>query len=151
MALTHSLVEIRQYLDGWLSKVDITDDQSGRMWHERFNTPSYPTDGELDALVNGAKTRIQKELEYEANDMNLPADEERALEYLRNIKRDTILQIRQYPGVTLAQAQAYVDANYPNSIINFDRLYQFYLNLLNLSTWDEFKTYLINHKFGGID
>lgn len=151
MALTHRIIEIRPYLTGWLSIVDITDTATSRVFHRRFNTPSYPTPEQGSALIADAKVQIQYQLDLDANDMNLPADEERALEYVRNIKHDIVTQIRAAPAVTLAQAQAYVDTNYPESVIKFDKLYAFYLNLLNLSTWDEFKTFVINHKFAEVD
>lgn len=151
MALNETLKDSRAYLAGWLSIVDIVDSVTGRIFHHRFNTSSEPSSGELDTLIAAAKLGDQAELDYDANSMNLTRDEERAIEYLRNIKRDIIIQIRAFPGVTLAQAQSYVDTNYPNSIVNFTRLYQFYLNLLNLSTWDEFKTWIIDHKFREVD
>jgi hypothetical protein len=151
MALTHQIVETRQYLNGWLSIVNIVDTATSKIYHRRFNTPTQLTSGELDALVEAAKVLIQAEIDFDANDMNLSADEERAVEYLRNIKRDIVVQIRAAPAVTLAQAQTYIDNNYPNSIVNFDKLYAFYLNQLNLSTWAEFKTFVINHKFREVD
>lgn len=151
MALNETLKDSRAYLSGWLSIVDIVDSVTGRIFHHRFNTSSEPSSGELGILIAAAKLGDQAMLDYDANDMNLTRDEEKAIEYLRNIKRDIITQIRAHPAVTLVQAQAYVDTNYPDSIINFSRLYQFYLNLLNLSTWDEFKTWVINHKFREVD
>lgn len=151
MALTHQIVGTIAYLNQWNSRVVITDTSTGRLWDEELCTPTQPTQVELDALIAHRKTIIQQELDFEANDMNLTVDEKRALEYLRNIKQDIVLQVRAYPAVTLAQAQTYVDTNYPNSIVKFDKLYDFYLNLLNLSTWSEFKQFCIDEPFEGID
>lgn len=150
MALTHQVIESRWYLNQHETEVIIVD-EVGNKYHECFCLPAIPSQAQLDDLIAKAKERIQKQLDFAANDMNLPADEMRALEYLRDIKREIVMGIRSNPAVTLAQAKAYIEGKYPNSVINFDRLYQFYLSLLNLSTWDEFKQWIIDRKFEGID
>lgn len=151
MALTHKIIETRQYLDSWLSLVDINNSETGRIFHQRFNTSTMPTDQELAVLIDKAMLNIKKELDYEANDMNISADENTVMEYLRAIRSDMVMMIRQNPGCTLTQAQDYIAKKYPESIISFDKLYQFYLKLLKLLTWERFKRYIVSHKFVGID
>ena len=96
--LEHELIKRRQYLGKWESLIDITDTNTGRIYHEMFPTTDYPTVEILTPLVQRAKQRIQEQLEVQDNDLNLPIDEDRLLDYYRNIKRDIILQIRKYPG-----------------------------------------------------
>lgn len=151
MALTHNIVETRLQYGKYLTLIDITDTVTGQIYNKRPRFKTNPSQAMIDAQVVIEKERIQLELDYISNDMNLMRDEELAIEYLRDIKRDIVVSIRATPGVTLAQAQTYVDTNYPDSVIKFDKLYQFYLNLLDLSTWDEFKLWVINHKFKEID
>jgi hypothetical protein len=151
MALIHQVIELRSELSDWMILVDITDDSTGIVYNRRYNWDHNPAQAEIDAAIVIMKTRITLILEYEANAMNLSIDENRAIDYLRNIKQDMILRIRAFPGVTQLQTKNYIEANYPDSIINFDRIYDFYLQLLGLTTWDGFKTWIIGHKFEGID
>ena len=150
MALTYTIIEIRQYLGSWLSLVDITDDE-GRIFHQRFNTPEPLTDQELKALIDKVMISIKRERDYDANSMNLYADEDKIMEHLRNIRSDMVTIVRQNPDCSVIQAQEYINKKYPNSIISFDKLCQFYHRELNLFTWDGFKQYIISHKFIGID
>ena len=153
MALIHELKEIISYHDIWLAKCDIIDDVTAQRYyyewqfHEQVTSESQILIDQIDI----AKVNIQTEILYQQNDMNLPQDEEKALEYLRNIKLKIIEEIRENPNVTLTQAQTWVNNKYPNSIINFQKLYEWYLDFLKLSTWNEFKEFVINHKFQGID
>ena len=129
----------------WRVQVDLTDETI------ILKFPNNPTDGQVEAEANKYIAGRDNEAEFAGNEMNLPRDEEYILEHMRNIKRAIILRIREYPNATLAQAQAYIDATFPNDVINFTILYQKYLNLLNLANWAAFKTFVITHKFRGID
>lgn len=151
MALTHIITEIRQYLTDYIVKIEVTDTISGQVYSRRFNLDHIPDSTEQESFATLAKSRIQDEIDYEDNELNLRQDQQRILEYLDNILRDIIGNIRAVPTVTLAQAQTYIDSNYPESIVDFPKLYQFYMNLLHLSTWAEFKTFVINHKFREVD
>ena len=153
MALIHELKEIIPYYDIWLAKCDIIDNITTQRYyyewqfHEQVTSESQILIDQIDI----AKVNIQTEILYQQNDMNLPQDEEKALEYLRSIKLKIIEEIRENPNVTLTQAQTWVNNNYPNSIINFNKLYGWYLGFLKLSTWNEFKEFVINHKFQGVN
>lgn len=153
MALLHTIIEIRSYYDAWLAIVDIEDDTAGQFYHFRWSFTAVVTEASQILLdkITSAKENIQAELLLLANKMNLPKDEQKAMEYFSNVKQAIILEIRNNPSATLVQAQTYIDTEYPDSMINFTKLYQWYLGLLDLSTWDEFKTYVINSKFRGID
>ena len=153
MALIHTVIEIRSYYDSWISIVDIVDDITEELYHFRWNFDEEITDTSqelLDEIVL-AKEAIQAEILFLANEMNLPSDEQKALEYLRNIKEAIIAEIRDNDGASLVQAQAFIASNYPDSIVDFSKLYQWYLQLLGLTTWDEFKAYVIASKFRYID
>jgi hypothetical protein len=149
--LTEQLVKRRQYLGKWESLVDITDTDTGRIYHEMFTTADYPTVEILTPLVVKAKQRIQAQLDIEENDLNLTIDEDRLLGYYRSIKRDVILRIRQNSGATLQQARDYIAARYPESPFDFSRLYEIWLEISNCANWEEFKLFCINKKFEGID
>lgn len=151
MALTHNISGIRPYLNNYLLNIVITDTVTGKLYSRQFSLDHSPDATEQDSWATLAKNRIQTEIDYEANEMNLREDQQRVLDYLDNILRGIIVNIRATPTVTLVQAQAYVDTSYPDSIVDFSKLYQFYLNLLNLSTWAEFKTFVIDHKFREVD
>ncbi len=151
MALTHVISSIRLYLTDYIVSIAVTDTVTGKIYNRQFNIDHSPDSGEQDAFATLAKTRVQQELDYSANELNLRQDQQRALEYLDNILRDIIVNIRATPTVTLVQAENYVDTNYPDSIVDFTKLYQFYLALLGLSSWDEFTTFVIDNKFREVD
>lgn len=149
--LDHELIKRRQYLAKWESLIDITDSDTGRIYHEMFTTAEYPTVEILTPMVVRAKQRIQAQLDVEENDLNLTIDEDRLLDYYRNIKRDIILEIRAHPAATLQQAADYIAGRYPESVFVFSRLYDVWLEITNCANWEEFKLFCINKRFEGID
>ena len=62
-----------------------------------------------------------------------------------------IRKIRQYPNATLLQAQNAWNSEWADSIFTFDKLVIYFRTRVGNITWDEFKTYVINHIFEGID
>jgi len=62
-----------------------------------------------------------------------------------------IAKIRQYPAATLAQAETQWDLVRSDSIFSFDRFVDHILRIVGDITWDQFKTYVINHRFEGLD
>ncbi len=151
MAFTHNIIEVRSYLDSWLVNIEITDTGTGQIYNRRFNSGHDPSAPEQEAFAATAKLRIQAELDYEANDLNLTSDEDVLLEYYRGIKTDVILRIRQSPGATLQQAADYISGKYPASPLNFSELYNRWLAITGSADWPAFKQFCINHKFRGID
>lgn len=151
MALTHTISGIRQYLSKYLLDIAVIDTVTGAIYNRQFSLPSSPDSGEQDARAALAKTRIQKELDYVANPLNLREDQEKMLEHVDGIYRHLITSIRANHLLALSTVQAYVANNYPNSIIDFANLYQFWLDRINVSTWDEFKTFVLDHEFREID
>ena len=151
MSLEHILIKRREYLGKWESLVNITDTASGRIYHEMFTTRDYPTVEILTPLVIRAKARIQQQIDLAANDFNTTSDEEQLLGHYRNIKRDIILQVREYPAATLQQASDYIADKYPDSVFDFARLYAIWLEIAHCENWEEFKAFCIDHKFEGVD
>lgn len=151
MALTHTVIETRLYLNKWLVKINVTDTATGKVYNRRFQNATDPDQARLDELATLAKERIQAELGYEANAMNLTTDEDHLLEYYRNIKIDIILRIRQFPNATIQQASDYIANKYPDSPFDFAELYAIWRGMINVSTWAQFKTWVITHKFRDID
>lgn len=62
-----------------------------------------------------------------------------------------IEKIRQYPSATLEQAETQWDLVWSESIFDFDRLVAHIRKIAGDVTWDQFKTYVINKKFEGLD
>lgn len=149
--LNHVVIETRPDLNKWLALINVTDTVSGKVYNYRFSVDSDPSAGELDALAIIAKTRIQAELDCEANDLNLTTDEDLLLEVYRILKTDVILRIRAVPDDTAQQTKDYIAGEYPNSPFDFDELYAIWIGMINVSTWADFKTWVITRKFRGID
>ena len=62
-----------------------------------------------------------------------------------------IRKIREYPNATLAQAETAWNAEWSDSLFEFDRLVTFVRNQFGSVTWDAFKIYVIDRYFEGID
>lgn len=151
MPLIHAIIETRQEGNRWRTRLRVVESDTGEQYIRMFQSKAAPDQARLDELGALAISRIQNELDMEANDMNLKTDAVRLLEYYRNIKRDIILRIRQFPGATAQQAKDYIAVEYPNSPFNFDELYGIWIGMINVSTWAQFKVWVINHKFREID
>lgn len=151
MPLTHTIIETRREAIRWLTKLNVIDSDTGKVYNRRFQSKAEPDQARLDELGTLAKSRIQDEFDMQANAMNLRTDEDRLLEYYRGIKRDIILRIRQFPGATIQQAQNYIADEYPDSPFNFGELYSIWRRMIGVSTWTEFKAWVIDHKFREID
>lgn len=62
-----------------------------------------------------------------------------------------IRKIRAYPNATIAQAQTAWNNEWADSLFDFTKLAAWVQRNSGGITWDQFKTYVINHYFGGID
>lgn len=151
MALTHIIRGIRPYLAGYILSITVTDTVTGKIYNPYFNRDHIPDSTEQEFWATVAKSRIQAELDFLANDMNLTSDEDRLLKYYRGIKTDIILRIRAFPLATVQQAKDYIASEYPDSPFDFDELYEIWIGMINVSTWANFKTWVIDHKFRVVD
>ncbi len=151
MALSHNIIETRQNGSSWQIRLRVVDSDTEAQYIRNFQSKTMPDQARLDELGALAISRIQNELDMDANAMNLTTDEDRLLEYYRTIKGDIVLRIRQFPGATAQQAKDYIAVEYPNSPFNFDEFYGIWIGMVNVSTWADFKTWVIDRKFRGID
>lgn len=62
-----------------------------------------------------------------------------------------IRKIRQYPNATYAQAETAWNAEWADSLFTFAKLATYVQRLTGDVTWAQFKTYVINHEFEGLD
>lgn len=151
MALVHNIIETRLEGIRWQTRLRVVDSDTGKQYIHVFQSEVDPDAAMLDALATLAKDRVQYQLDMDANAMNRTTDEDRLLEYYRNIKRDIVLRVRAFPGATAQQAKDYIAAEYPNSPFDFDELYSIWIGMIGVSTWADFKLWVIDHKFKEID
>lgn len=62
-----------------------------------------------------------------------------------------VTKIRQYPQATAAQAETQWDLVWAEGLFDFDRFVAHVQRIAGDVTWDQFKTYVINKKFEGLD
>lgn len=62
-----------------------------------------------------------------------------------------VRKIRANPTATLAQATTAWNAEWADSLFTFDKLVAFVQREAGNVTWAQFRTYVINHNFRGID
>ena len=62
-----------------------------------------------------------------------------------------ITKIRQYPTATAAQAETQWDMVWADGLFTFDRFVEHVRRIAGDVTWEQFKTYVINKRFEGMD
>jgi len=110
------------------------------------------------SITNSGPARvIQKKLRLELgwsdlNNFDLPGDDGLAKEVLRKL----IIAVRNNPSLTKQQSITWYNNNYPDTLYNGEQLLLKMQNWLEKQlgfapTWDQFKTYVIDHLFEGVD
>ena len=83
--------------------------------------------------------------------LNRRQDRVKVLSDLDSVRRTMLAGIIKVPTVSLVQMQDTISTRYPFSTINFIRIVQFYLFILELPDWDTFKEYVLAHVFEEAD
>ena len=107
-----------------------------------------PTEEDVTAKIS----ELSNGIEFNANPLNYyeltGAD-------VKPILQDMVRYIRNHPDCTFAQLKNAAETAYPNALWNIEQLIQHikaYLEKhIGTITFDQFKTYVIEHKFRGID
>jgi len=129
----------------WRVDIEVDDDQGNR-----YHTASYfrhePTQEEIDNLTKRFISELKKQLEYQKNPLNeLPSIEE--MEY-KELLACIVKNIRSNPDISLLNLKKACSSY---SYFNLEKLQQFLMKRANINSFDKFKTFIINHKFEGID
>ncbi len=113
------------------------------------------TDSELVADISAYLSRLQEVRQAEAEEQ---AREALVCRYFDNSGEEVrealhwlVKKIRQYPNTTLTKAETQWNAEWAENLFTWDRLVTFMQRKVGGLTWAEFKTYVINHRFEGID
>jgi hypothetical protein len=73
-------------------------------------------------------------------------------DHLQYVLKWIVTKIRNTPAATYAQAETAWNNEMAEELFDFDKLITYLQNLVGESvTWDQFKSYLINKNFDGID
>jgi hypothetical protein len=147
MALTHRFIKKKLRPWGWEALVEVLN---GTVVLEGV-TPTLdhdPTTEEINSAMVEIKNRIQARLDYQSVQStvfdSMGPEIKEAVFWL-------ILKIRQNPNATYAQAETVWNATWANSLFTFAKLTSLVQSLAGGITWNEFKTYVINHKLNGTD
>jgi hypothetical protein len=62
-----------------------------------------------------------------------------------------VRKVREFPNATYAQAEIVWNAEWSNSLFTFAKLTVFLQKRVGDVTWAQFKTYVIDHRFEGVD
>jgi hypothetical protein len=112
-------------------------------------------DSELVTVISAylAKWREMEQMERDAQEReaNTCRDFDNSGEEVRKALHWLVRKIRQYPNATVTQAETQWNAEWADSLFTWDKLVTFMRNKVGGMTWAEFKTYVINHRFEGVD
>ena len=129
----------------WRVDIEVDDDQGNR-YHMASYFKHEPTQEEIDNLTKRFISDLEKQLEYQKNPLNeLPSLEEMAY---RELLACIIKNIRSNPDISLLDLKKACSSY---SYFDLDKLQQYLLKTVNVDSFDKFKTFVINHKFEGID
>lgn len=117
-----------------------------------FHTFRFTSESEITNEGPARFANKSNRLELKWSDLNRFDIGEESTEILKAL----IVQIRNYPNATISQAVTWYDTNYPDALWKgtefFKRAQNFIEKQLGMSpTWDQFKTYVINNVFQGVD
>ena len=134
---------VKQYADGSV-RVEFTRQGTGEVTVVHFSR----------VIGDGTEQLVRKkfnlELRYSAlNRWGLGEDS-------REILIKLIKAIRTNPDLTLQQCVTWYDNNYPDALFKGDKLISRAVTFLEnelgfVPTWEQFKTYVTNHYFEGVD
>jgi hypothetical protein len=141
----HKLVQ-RPY--GATCQFTVIDSKGNYIDEEIKVTSMVISDSDLGTIVSAWLARRASLIAYEAsliNTFHLLSPE------IFQIVVWVVQQIRTNPGATLAQAQAAWTTKWGNSIFSCNNFIAYVQNSVPGVTWADFKTFVINNKFRGID
>ena len=129
----------------WRVDIEVDDD-----YGNRYHTASYfrhePTQEEIDNLTKKFISDLEKQLEYQKNPLNqLPSIEDVGY---KDFLICIVKNIRNNPDISLSDLKKACSSY---SYFDLDKLQQYLLNRVKVDNFDDFKTFVINHKFEGID
>lgn len=150
MALTYQEAKRRVRPWGFETRVAIWKDGNHV---ETFTTHWQPNEGtpteeQISERIDARLVKIQARLDWLAKQSTVFD------EYGPEIKEAVfwlIRKIRQYPGVTLTQAETAWNDEWADSLFTWDRMVAWVRARAGNITWDQFKTYVIDHTFEGVD
>lgn len=135
---------------GWDITAEFTDSETGR----KFTKAMYFNRPESSAVSVTARFEAGAErLEFRVNPLNeLNIDEID----IRALLTKLVVYIRNNPTVTFNELVTVADTQFPDLPWKPDKilskLHVYLEERLKVTfTWDQFKTYVINHKFSGVD
>ncbi len=148
MALTHNEVSRKQRPWGFEVR-EVVWDGSAHIetftisWRNQFGIPSESN------IANRITRRVQKIQDRLGFEVVRGVDVE---DQYREVFFWLVKKIREYPGATLTQAENFWNTNMAEQLFDFNKLVAYFRSLAGQSiTWNQFKTYVINKKFEGVD
>ena len=134
---------------GWRVRVDFTRDTTGEISSHTF---AFTNEAEITAEGAARFAKKISHLELRWSILNNMDFGDESVTVLRKL----IVAVRNNPNLQANQAVTWYNTNYPDAVWDGAKLllkFQKYLTkeLGFEPTWDQFKTYVINHVFGGID
>jgi len=150
MSWSHEEIKRKEHRGSWFVLVKFTR-HTGEEAYTRFRFDSEAQiTAEGLARVNAKKTKL--ELKWSPlNDFDLGPDIDG-----RRIMKEMIIAIRQSPNATLAQFETWYDNNFPDApwkAFHFiDKTREWLTKAFGVKpSWNQFKTYVINNVFAGVD
>lgn len=146
---SHEILRTKQYQWGWEVIVTFDRNQSNDLSTHIFTFKQY---SQIASEGPARWAKKKQNLELSWSDLNRFDIGEDSKEILKAL----IIQVRNSPNATVQQAINWYDTNYPDALWKgsefFKRARRFLKNQYDIEpTWDQFKTYVINNIFEGID
>jgi len=157
MAWTDSVESVNDTAQGLYVKYKFVRDGTGTVRYSefRYNNAAQRT-AEESARIANKKTKLELKYSVLNGFSQLYINNPDLASELEEIIRAGIVAIRNSPAVTFEAAQTWYDTNYPDATFKASKFFDTARAWLRqelgyVPTWDQFKTYVINHQFVGVD
>ncbi|KKL97820.1 hypothetical protein LCGC14_1830610 [marine sediment metagenome] len=148
MPLTHNEVSRKQRPWGFEVREVVWDGSTHIetftvSWRNQFG---IPTEQAITNRINQRLQKIQERLDFEAV-RGIDVEEQYREAFFWIVRK-----VRENPDATLDQARNFWNINMSEQLFDFDKLVVYFRKLAGTNiTWNQFKTYVINKKFEGVD
>lgn len=156
--MTISYQELSQEQKPWGLEVtiELSDSETGL---KGVKTVRFKDQADKEAQGPARLNHIKYNFELNCNPLarfDLGIDPEEGKEGAKEILVQLVKYIRNNPGCNLEQVKTLYDNNYPDAPWRADAIVNHAKRWLRqtlgfVPTWDQFKNYVINHKFGELD
>ena len=148
--MTITYQEVKRQTKPWGIEVTVAFSEDGKVL--RNTTFRFDSTDQITAELTSRCDQKVSKIELKKSALNYFDLGENS----RDVLEKLIVAVRANPDLTVVQSTGWYDTNYPDALFNGVELLKRFRTHLTQElgfepTWDQFKSYVINNKFMGVD